>query len=139
MQESSANLRVRLLFIRIAAILGASGVLLGAFAAHGLRDRLPADMLAVFEVGVRYHMFHALAILAAGLAPVEWWERLRLRVACWAWLCGIVVFSGSLYLLAVTETKWLGAITPIGGVAFVIGWISAAVSKPRRPSSQETS
>jgi uncharacterized membrane protein YgdD (TMEM256/DUF423 family) len=129
--------RDSLFFVRAAAFMGATAVLLGAFAAHGLRDSLSDDMLAIFEVGVRYHMFHALAILAASLAPDIWWRRLRLRAACWAWIAGIMIFSGSLYLLAVTGAKWLGAVTPIGGVAFVAGWTLAAWRQKAVPNPRE--
>ena len=109
-------------FLLIGALAGVVGVALGAFGAHGLRARLTPDMLAVFETGVRYHMYHALAIL--GVASVA--ERLqasRLVLASgWFFLAGIVLFSGSLYLLAVTGVRVLGAITPFGGVAFLLGW-----------------
>ena len=124
--ESLPNQRF---FLRVAACLGAVGILLGAFGAHGLRGRLSHEMLAVFEVGVRYQLYHALAILAAALAAPTWWASVRLREACWAWLAGVVVFSGSLYLLALTCIGWFGAITPIGGVAFVAGWVFVAVGK----------
>ena len=97
-------------------------VALGAFAAHGLRTRLAPDMLAVFETGVRYHMYHALALLGVGLAISQWPES-KVQMAGWAFIFGIVVFSGSLYLLSITGVRWLGAITPIGGVGFLIGWI----------------
>ena len=101
-------------------ILGALGVALGAFGAHGLQERLTPDMLSTFEIGVRYQMYHAIAMLAASLAiskETKWLSR-----ACGAWLTGVVIFSGSLYLLALTDTRWLGAITPIGGLAFIAGW-----------------
>ena len=139
MHDPLAQSENRLFFIRTAAIMGATAIVLGAFAAHGLKDKISADMFVIFETGGRYHMYHALALLAAGLAPVEWWERLRLRAACWAWLCGIAVFSGSLYLLAVTEARWLGAITPVGGVAFVVGWVLIAIQRPPGLSPRENS
>jgi uncharacterized membrane protein YgdD (TMEM256/DUF423 family) len=97
-------------------------VALGAFAAHGLKTRLSPDMFAVFEVGVRYHMYHALALLAVAWASSRWPES-NAQMAGWAFIFGIVVFSGSLYLLSTTGLRWLGAITPIGGVGFLIGWI----------------
>src|SRR5262249_18231561 len=100
-------------------------VTLGAFGAHGLRGRLTPDMLAVFETGVRYHMYHALALLlTAAIAP-----RLpgkAIVAAGWLFVAGIVLFSGSLYVLAVTGVTALGAITPIGGVAFLAGWAALA-------------
>src|SRR5262249_47576456 len=91
------------------------------FGAHGLRGRLSPEMLAVCETGVRYQMYHALAILAVGLmmGPMGGW---LIQAAGWAFTIGIVLFSGSLFLLALTGTTMFGAITPIGGVAFLIGW-----------------
>lgn len=117
------NLQV--FFLRVACALGGSSVALGAFAAHGLKNRLAQDLLQVFEVGVRYQFYHALAMLAlaASLGPL--WASRWTVAACWAWLAGVLLFSGSLYALAVTGTRWLGAITPVGGVAFILGWIFA--------------
>ncbi|MDX9972478.1 MAG: DUF423 domain-containing protein [FCB group bacterium] len=115
-------------FLRTAAFLGASAVALGAFGAHGLKERLPADLLTVFEVGVRYHMYHALALLALALAPQALWTSAATTTAAWSWLIGILIFSGSLYLLAILNIRWLGAITPIGGVAFIIGWLALIVA-----------
>jgi uncharacterized membrane protein YgdD (TMEM256/DUF423 family) len=115
-------------FLRTAAILGALAVGLGAFGAHGLKERLSPEMLTIYEVGVRYHMYHALALLAVALAPQGLWSSAATTTACWAWLVGILIFSGSLYALALTQVRWLGAITPIGGVAFIVGWIALAVA-----------
>lgn len=117
-------------FLLIGALAGLVGVLLGAFGAHGLRSRLSAEMLAVFETGVRYQMYHAFAILfvAAMTARFDGW---LVRGAGWLFTAGIVIFSGSLYALAVTGVTALGAITPIGGLAFLAGWallIAAALS-----------
>jgi uncharacterized membrane protein YgdD (TMEM256/DUF423 family) len=114
-------------FLFIAAVFGVLGVGLGAFGAHGLRGRLSPDMLAVFETGVRYHLYHTLALLALavllprldGRAPVA---------AGWLFTVGIVVFSGSLYALAMTGVTTLGAITPLGGLAFLAGWVALAVA-----------
>jgi uncharacterized membrane protein YgdD (TMEM256/DUF423 family) len=90
-------------------------VALGAFGAHGLKTRLAPEMLAIFETGVRYQAYHALGLLA--LAALKGPDR-----AGWCFLVGIVLFSGSLYALALTGVRWLGAITPIGGVLFLVGW-----------------
>ena len=112
-------------FTLIAALAGFTGVALGAFGAHGLRARLSPEMLAVFETGVRYQLVHAVALLAlAGLV-----DRLNGRLitaAGWLFLTGIVLFSGSLYLLALTGVTILGAITPLGGLAFLAGWACLA-------------
>lgn len=114
-------------FVMIGALAGVVGVALGAFGAHGLRGRLAPDMLAVFETGVRYQMYHALALVAlGGLAPLLA-GRLPV-VAGWAFTIGIVLFSGSLYLLALTDIRILGAVTPLGGVAFLIGWACLAIA-----------
>lgn len=114
-------------FVMIGALAGVVGVALGAFGAHGLRNRLSADMLAVFETGVRYQMYHALALLALGALAPTFGGRLT-TVAGWAFTAGIVIFSGSLYLLALTDIRTLGAITPLGGVAFLVGWACLAIA-----------
>jgi uncharacterized membrane protein YgdD (TMEM256/DUF423 family) len=108
-------------FLLIAAVAGFLAVALGAFGAHGLRGRLSPDMLAVFETGVRYQMYHAFAILitALALARFDGW---LIRTAGWLFTAGIVLFSGSLYALALSGVTVLGAITPIGGLAFLAGW-----------------
>jgi uncharacterized membrane protein YgdD (TMEM256/DUF423 family) len=102
----------------------------GAFGAHALRARLTPEMLAVYETGARYQMYHALALLAVA------WTLARApsattAAAGWCFVAGIVVFSGSLYALTLTGTRWLGAVTPIGGVAFLMGWalLAAAVMR----------
>jgi uncharacterized membrane protein YgdD (TMEM256/DUF423 family) len=95
---------------------------LGAFAAHGLKTRLSTDMFNIFEVGVRYHMYHALALLVVAWASSRW-PQASTHAAGWAFIFGIVIFSGSLYLLSITGIRWLGAITPIGGLAFLLGWV----------------
>ncbi len=111
----------------IGALMGCVGVGLGAFGAHGLKGRLSPDMLAVFETGVRYHMYHALALLTTAALMARWETRSAL-VAGWSFVAGIFIFSGSLYALALTGITILGAITPIGGVAFLVGWIALAVA-----------
>ena len=117
----------------IAALAGASGVAIGAFGAHGLPGYLGeipelAKRLEQFETGTRYHMYHAVALLALNCFPTEWPATAklpaRLTFAAIAWLTGIVVFSGCLYALVLTGQAWLGAVVPIGGVAFIAGWIS---------------
>ena len=112
-------------WLGIAAINGALAVMAGAFAAHGLKARLSADALAVFETGARYHMYHALAIALAGLVAA--------RRAAIAFLAGIVLFSGSLYLLALTGVTLLGAVTPVGGLCFIAGWALLAWAAFRGP------
>lgn len=94
---------------------------LGAFGAHGLRARISPEMLSVFETGVRYQMYHALAIFAVGLM-LPTFGGWMIRAAGWAFALGIVLFSGSLYALALSGVTMLGAITPLGGLAFLVGW-----------------
>jgi len=114
-------------FLLAGAVAAFVAVGFGAFGAHGLRGRLTPDMLAVFETGVRYHMYHALALLlTAALVPRI--EGKAIVAAGWLFVAGIVLFSGSLYLLAVTGVTVLGAITPIGGVAFLAGWALLAIA-----------
>ncbi len=111
------------LFFTLAGISGGLAVALGAFGAHGLRDRLTPDSLATFETGVRYEMYHALALLAVAWAVTRWANSGLPVAAGWLFVAGTVLFSGSLYLLALTGTRWLGAITPFGGIAFLAGWL----------------
>jgi uncharacterized membrane protein YgdD (TMEM256/DUF423 family) len=112
-------------FYICAGIAGCVGVALGAFGAHGLKSRLEPDLLAAFETGVRYQMYHALALCAAAWGWARWPGR-WFALAGWAFIAGIVIFSGSLYLLAVTGQRWLGAVTPLGGLAFIAGWAALA-------------
>jgi uncharacterized membrane protein YgdD (TMEM256/DUF423 family) len=118
-------------FLFLASLAGGLAVILGAFGAHGLKGRLDPAQLDVFEVGVRYHMYHALALLAlAALLSRRPAERL-LQAAGWLFLAGMVLFSGSLYLLALTGIRALGMITPVGGHAFIAGWLSMALAARR--------
>jgi uncharacterized membrane protein YgdD (TMEM256/DUF423 family) len=116
-------------FISLAALSGCLAVAFGAFGAHALKDRLSGDMLQVFQTGVSYQMYHALALLAVGvlLARFSSQGSTLLSAAGWLFVAGSVLFSGSLYLLSLTGTTWLGAITPLGGVAFLLGWLALAV------------
>ncbi|MGH7896072.1 MAG: DUF423 domain-containing protein [Candidatus Binatia bacterium] len=108
-------------FIALGALLAGLAVAAGAFGAHGLRNRLTPEMLAVFETAVRYQMYHALALLAVAWATVRW-PGSAAPTAGWLFVAGIVVFSGSLYGFALTGVRWLGAVTPFGGLAFLAGW-----------------
>ena len=110
----------------IAALLGAAGVGLGAFGAHALRSRLEPRDLEIFETAVRYQMYHAFALLAAA------WLLSRnapgASAAAWAFLAGVIVFSGSLYLMVATGQRWLGAVTPLGGLLLIAGWLLMAAA-----------
>ena len=120
------------LFLAMGCVSAAVAVVLGAFGAHGLRARLVPDMLSTFEIGVRYQMYHALALLGVGiLLPRA--ASPTLTLAGWLFVAGTVVFSGSLYALAVTGQRWLGAVTPLGGAAFIAGWLVLAWAVYARP------
>ena len=109
----------------LGALSGGLAVALGAFGAHALRDRLTPQMLQVFDTAQRQHMFHALALLAVAWASTRWPVG-SVTAAGWLFVAGTVLFSGSLYTLAVTGQRWLGAITPVGGLAFILGWLALA-------------
>jgi len=106
-----------------ASMLMALAVAFGAFGAHALKARLAPDMLAIWQTGVTYHAWHALALLALGLLLLHAPQSGALRIAAWLFVAGIVLFAGSLYLLALGAPRIIGAITPLGGVAFIAGWI----------------
>ena len=113
------------IFFLIGSLLAFLGVALGAFGAHALKGRLDPDMLATFEVGVRYQMVHALALLAVGWACTRW-PGPMVTWSGWFFVAGTAVFSGSLYALSLSGVRWLGAITPIGGLALLAGWLCLA-------------
>lgn len=113
-------------FLLLGAIFGFLGVAIGAFGAHGLRNRLTPEMLGVFETGVRYQMYHVFALLIVAAAIGQFGQARLLVFAGWSFVAGIVIFSGSLYALALTGTGALGAITPVGGLGFLIGWACLA-------------
>ena len=112
-------------FLALGALSGAISVAAGAFGAHALKARLSADLLAVFETGARYQMVHALALALAGWAAGRF-SGGAATLAGWLFAAGTVLFSGSLYALALTGVRWLGAVTPLGGVAFLAGWACLA-------------
>jgi uncharacterized membrane protein YgdD (TMEM256/DUF423 family) len=114
------------LFLLLAALAGALAVMLGAFGAHALRAKLGPDLLAIWNTAVQYHFWHALALLAIALVAVHLPDAAALRWAGWLMLAGMVLFSGSLYALALSGVRGLGAITPFGGVAFILGWLALA-------------
>ena len=118
------------LFFSIGALSALISVAAGAFGAHALRARLSPEYLATFETAVRYQMYHALGLLAVAWAVARWPGAL-LQWAGLLFLAGTVLFSGSLYVLALTGTGWLGAITPFGGIAFLAGWLCLFLSARR--------
>jgi uncharacterized membrane protein YgdD (TMEM256/DUF423 family) len=112
----------------VASVLLALAVALGAFGAHGLRGRVNSDSMQIYERAVMYHFLHALGLLAVSMMPA----RPVLKWVAWPLVAGIVLFSGSLYVLVITGVRTLGAITPFGGVAFIAAWIVLAISSWRR-------
>lgn len=116
------------LFASAGSINALIAVLLGAFGAHALKNRLTTEMMEIFQTGVQYHFYHALGLLAVGIIALHLPESGWLKASGWLMLAGIVIFSGSLYVLSVTGIKWLGAITPIGGTAFIVAWILLTVA-----------
>ena len=111
--------------LAVGALLAGLGVALGAFGAHGLEDRLAPAAIAWWQTAVEYQMWHALAMVALGLGP------LRARAAAWLFAAGILLFSGSLYLMALTGTRALGMVTPVGGLLLIAGWAALGWSAIR--------
>lgn len=97
-------------------------VMLGAFGAHALKSRLTENMLTVYHTGIQYHFYHSLGLIVTGLIIMQIAPTLWFKSAGWLMFTGIILFSGSLYLLSITQLRWLGAITPLGGTAFIIAW-----------------
>lgn len=111
------------IFLATAAVFGGLSVVGGAFASHALKDKLTDRALEIFETGARYQMYHALALLLVALILSRAEQsQTFFAVAGWAFIVGTVIFSGSLYTLSLSNIKWLGAITPLGGVAYIVGW-----------------
>lgn len=121
-QEAAARL-----FVAAGALSAGLAVAAGAFGAHALAEAVPPNRLDTFETAARYEMVHALALVLVGMLIDRRADR-RFRWAGWLFLAGTVLFSGSLYLLVLTDTPWLGAVTPFGGVAFIGGWLVLAAS-----------
>jgi uncharacterized membrane protein YgdD (TMEM256/DUF423 family) len=119
------------IFVPLGAVSGLISVAAGAFGAHALRHRIPPEYLTAFETAARYQMYHSLALLAAAWVAIRSPGPLP-KWAGWCFVAGTVLFSGSLYALALTGVRWLGAVTPLGGVAFMLGWIFLAFSGLRR-------
>jgi uncharacterized membrane protein YgdD (TMEM256/DUF423 family) len=131
-EDEEAGLKV---FLALGALLAAAAVGLGAFGAHGLKTRFPSEMLALWQTAVHYHAWHALGLLAVGLAGFHF-EGNWLKAAGWLLLAGIGLFSGSLYALALAAPRVLGIVTPVGGLAFILGWLAFALAIicARRPA-----
>ena len=116
------------LFITLASLSGMLAVVLGAFGAHALKGKFDAYALSVFDTAVQYHFYHSFALLAVGIIALSQPHTVLLKTSGWLFVLGILIFSGSLYLLSITGIRWLGAITPLGGLAFIAGWACLAAT-----------
>jgi uncharacterized membrane protein YgdD (TMEM256/DUF423 family) len=123
MSDHDGEVRMQRWFAVLAAVAGFLGVVAGTFGAHGLEGRVSEDLLETFEIGVRYQMYHALALLGVAWAADRFGGR-WIMAAGWLFVAGLVIFPGTLYLLTLTGVRWWGAVTPIGGVCFLLGWLA---------------
>ncbi len=111
------------IFLALGSLNAMLAVILGAFGAHGLKTRLTENMLAVYQTGVQYHFYHALGLIVVGLVIMQMLPSIWFKSAGWFMLVGILLFSGSLYILSITQLRWLGAVAPLGGTAFIFAWL----------------
>ena len=116
------------LFLMLASVSGMFAVIFGAFGAHALKNRLDAYAMGVFETAVQYHFYHSFALLVVGILALSHPETALLKSSGWLFFIGLLVFSGSLYILSLTGITWLGAVTPLGGLAFIAGWACLAAT-----------
>lgn len=123
------------LFLILGSLNAATAVTMGAFGAHSLKTKISESMLFVFQTAVQYHFYHSLGLLIIGLLTIYLKPVKYITIAGWTMFTGILLFSGSLYLLSITGTRWLGIITPFGGIAFIISWVCVVVAIWKRSSS----
>lgn len=116
------------LFLACGSLLLALAVALGAFGAHIVQDMLTPERYEIYQTAVEYHFYHSIGLLIVGLTALHFTDAILLKWSGWSFFSGVVIFSGSLYLLTLTETAWLGAITPIGGIGFIAGWVFLAIA-----------
>lgn len=122
------NKNIPKLFLIIGSINAAAAVTMGAFGAHSLKTKISGGMLSVFQTAVQYHFYHSLGLLIVGLLTIYLKPEKHIKIAGWMMFMGIILFSGSLYILSSTGIRWLGIITPFGGIAFVLSWIYVAIA-----------
>jgi uncharacterized membrane protein YgdD (TMEM256/DUF423 family) len=122
------------LWIKLGGILGGLSVMFGAFGAHSLKERLTEKSLATFQTGVQYQFMHSIALILVGLLSLHFADEHKKKIERpgWFFLAGIILFSGSLYSLALGGPRWLGPVTPLGGLSFMIGWVLLAFSLPKK-------
>jgi len=122
------------LWIKLGGILGGLSVMFGAFGAHSLKERLTEKSLATFQTGVQYQFMHSIALILVGLLSLHFADEYKKKIERpgWFFLAGIILFSGSLYSLALGGPRWLGPVTPLGGLSFMIGWVLLAFSLPKK-------
>jgi uncharacterized membrane protein YgdD (TMEM256/DUF423 family) len=116
------------LFLILGSVNGATAVSMGAFGAHFLKTKIPEDMLFVFQTAVQYHFYHSLGLMVIGVLAIHIKPEKHLGIAGWIMFIGIILFSGSLYVLSTTATRWVGMITPFGGIAFIVSWVFIAIA-----------
>jgi len=116
------------LFITLGSLSGMLAVMFGAFGAHALKSRMDDYALGVYETAVQYHFYHSFALLAVGIIALSAPDSVMLKSSGWLFFIGLLIFSGSLYVLSLTGMRWLGAVTPLGGLAFIGGWACLAVT-----------
>ena len=116
------------LFLCVGSLTALLAVLLGAFGAHGLEKIVTGDLMATYKTGVEYHFYHALGLVLLGVLATNIPVNIWLKISGWSMLTGIVLFSGSLYILSIFNLRWLGMVTPAGGLLFIIAWISLIIA-----------
>jgi uncharacterized membrane protein YgdD (TMEM256/DUF423 family) len=116
------------LFLALGSLNAMLAVILGAFGAHGLKSRLTIDLLTTFNTGVQYHFYHALGLIVVGLIAMHLPVTALLKWSGWLMFAGIIIFSGSLYVLSIFNMRWLGMVTPVGGLAFIIAWLTLVMA-----------
>ncbi len=115
-------------FLILGGFNAALAVLFGAFGAHALKARLPADMFVIYQTGIHYHLFHSLGLIAVGLVAMQIPASAYLKAAGWLMLAGVILFCGSLYILSLSGQRWLGMVTPFGGISFILSWALFVIS-----------
>ena len=116
------------LFLILGSVNAATAVSMGAFGAHFLKTKIPEDMLFVFQTAVQYHFYHSLGLMIIGVMAIYIKPEKHLGIAGWIMFIGIILFSGSLYILSTTATRWVGVITPFGGISFIVSWVFIAIA-----------